>query len=240
MNTSYENTTVAELVTERPVRAEVFEKHGIDYCCGGRKTLAEAVAAAGADPARVTEELAAVDASGGDADVPDWNAMGLAELSDHIVATHHAYLNEALPRIAGLIEKVAGAHGSKHPETIELHRMFPGFVEEMGRHLAKEEMVLFPMLRELEAGGSVPMHCGGVQNPIGAMLMEHDQAGDALRKMRELTGGYAVPGDACNTFRVMLHSLEELERDTHRHVHLENNILFPKAVAAQQRATAGA
>jgi len=240
MNTTFKNRTVGELVTERPARAEVFEMHGIDYCCGGGKSLTEACAAADADPARVAGDLAAVDASGAGADLPAWDAMGLTTLSEHIVATHHAYLGTALPRIAGLLDKVANAHGAKHPETVELRSLFGGFAEELRQHMAKEEMVLFPMLREMEATGVVPVHCGGVQNPIGAMRMEHDDAGAALARIRELTGGFAVPEDACNTYRVMLHSLEALERDMHRHVHLENNILFPKAIEAQARAVAGA
>ena len=240
MNNTFQNRTVGDLVTERPGRAEVMEKYGIDYCCGGGRPLAEACASVEVDPVRVAAELSAADAANPREATPGWETMSLAALTDHVVDTHHAYLGTALPRITALVEKVVKAHGQNHPELAELQGLFAGFAEELRQHMAKEEVVLFPMIRQLEATGEVSGHCGGVQNPIGVMRLEHDAAGDALARMRQLTGGYTPPEDACNTYRVMLHSLYELERDMHRHVHLENNVLFPRAIETQARNGIGA
>jgi len=230
------NLTVGNLVTERPSRAAVFEKHGIDYCCGGRKPLAEACRERGLDEAAVIADLEASDGEPRDAAEPRYADMSAAELADHIIATHHAYLRSALPRLAELTGKVARAHGAKHPETVELAAAYADFHLVLNQHMAKEEAVLFPMIRGMAVGAG-DLHCGSVANPIRMMMMEHDDAAADLARFRALTGGYTPPEDACNTFRVMLHALEELEADLHRHVHLENNVLFPEVLAAEEAAS---
>lgn len=226
-------TTVSRLVAERPSRARVFESLGIDYCCGGEKPLAEACAEAGVDAEAVLRDLERRE-TGVAEERPDWMALGMGELVDHIVETHHDYLRAELPRLSSLVDKVAVAHGAAHPELLEVREVFRRLRDDLESHTAKEEQVLFPVCRELEEADTVPeLPFGTVKNPIGAMMDEHVEAGEGLQKLRELTGEYAVPGDACNTYRVMLESLAELERDTHLHVFKENSILFPKAAAAE-------
>ncbi len=226
--------TVGNLVTERPSRARIFEKLGIDYCCGGKKPLEAACADKGLDPREVAARLAASDDAHRDDPVEDWNGKALSVLARHITDTHHAYLREALPRIAGLLDKVAAAHGARHPEMLEVRSVFTGFASAIEQHLAKEETVLFPMLAQIDGGaGRGDLHCGTIGNPIRVMMLEHDDAGEELARMRELAGDYVPPSDACNTFRVLLHEMEELEADTHRHIHLENNVLFPMAASAE-------
>jgi len=226
--------TIGELVAEQPALARVFERLGIDYCCGGKRSLGEACAAHGLDAASVARGLAACDGRGGTDDHGNWLLTSTSQLIDHIIAVHHGYLRAELPRLAGLIAKVTQAHGEREPHLAELQRVFAAFRAELDDHMLKEERILFPMIRQLEtARGPVTLHCGTVENPIRVMVSEHDNAGAALARMRELTHGFAVPPEGCNTYRVMLEGLHELEADMHRHVHEENNILFPKAVQAE-------
>jgi regulator of cell morphogenesis and NO signaling len=227
--------TVGELVAQRPARAIVFEKYGIDYCCGGGKPLAQACQERGVDFEAVTKELRNSDA----APQPpqrDWTKASLTELADHIVSTHHAFLREQLPRLDQLTAKVASVHGEHRPELRTLREVFVGFRQELESHMYKEEQILFPMCRTLEqSDSSAPpaFHCGSIANPIRVMIMEHDHAGDALGQMRTLTAGYRVPAEACGSYRAMLDGLESLEKDMHQHVHKENNILFPRAAQAE-------
>ena len=224
-------TTVGELVVQRPGRAIVFERHQIDYCCGGRIPLLEACAARDVQPETILHELDAIDAAASTEDT-DWSQATGAALADHIEQVHHDWLREELPRLHGLVSKVARVHGEHHPELHELESVFVGFANEMFLHMVKEERVLFPAIRAMEAGQSPAMLPGGsVDGPIRMMMAEHDESGEALRRMRELTSDYSPPIDACTTYRVMLDSLKQLEQDTHLHVHKENNILFPKARA---------
>ena len=230
-------TTVSDLVVERPSRSRVFEGLGIDYCCGGGVPLAEACAGAGLDPDEVIAELERREA-GQDGDESGLASMGMGELVDHIVLTHHAYLKEELPRLSFMVDKAANAHGGAHPELVELRGVFEGLRAELEEHTAKEERVLFPVCKELEGAQTMPaVPFGTVENPIAAMMREHLDAGEGLGKIRELTRGYAVPEDACNTYRAMLDGLSELERDTHYHVFKENSVLFPKAAAAEATLT---
>lgn len=222
-------TTVGQLVVEKPSRARVFEGLGIDYCCGGKKPLELACAEKGLsidgvlEKLRVAEEPAAAER--------DWSQATLSELADHIEATHHAYLRTELPRLDYLTQRVLNAHGSRHPELAALRDVFLAFQDELASHMMKEEHILFPLCRQLEAAdGPTSFHCGSVANPIRVMVAEHDNAGAALARMRQLTGDYTAPEGACNTYRAMLASLEQLEADMHQHVHKENNILFPRAV----------
>lgn len=223
--------TVSDLVVERPSRSRVFEELGIDYCCGGGVPLEEACAGAGLDTGEVIAELERREA-GQTGDEAGLTSMDLGELVDHIVETHHAYLKEELPRLSFLVDKVANVHGGAHPELLELRGVFERLRTELDEHTAKEERLLFPACKELEQGASI-FSFGSVKGPIASMMAEHVDAGDGLGKMRELTREYAVPEDACNTYRAMLDGLADLERDTHHHVFKENSILFPKATAAE-------
>lgn len=222
------------MVVERPGRAKVFERFGIDYCCGGGVSLGEACAGKGLDTEAVLRELEIYDAGAGAEDQADWSRATMSELTGHIEEVHHGYLREALPRLAFLVDKVTRVHWERHPELQELRRVFGSLREELELHMAKEEQVLFPLCRELERSEKKPeFHCGSVNNPISVMVREHEDAGNHLAAMRELTGGYEPPADACNSYRAMLDGLAELEQDMHRHVHEENNILFPRAAAAE-------
>jgi regulator of cell morphogenesis and NO signaling len=168
-------------------------------------------------------------------DPTDWMQAPLSTLIDHILDTHHAYMKVQLPRVEARLAKVLHAHGDRHGDMLcAVARVYGAMKAELDGHLAKEEMVLFPLVRALEGGApSGSFHCGSVQNPIRVMFMEHDSAGEALVELRRLTNGYTVPPDACNTFRALYFELEEMEKDLHRHIHLENNILFPRAIALE-------
>jgi regulator of cell morphogenesis and NO signaling len=231
-------TTVGQLVVERPARARVFEKFGIDYCCGGKKPLLSVCQEKGLNADDVLGALNVADGAGPSGTEQDWGRATLMELADHIVATHHAYLKAELPRLDHLTERVTRVHGAKHPELEKVRGTFLALKAELEQHMMKEEMILFPLCRQLEAAdGPVESHCGSVANPIRVMMLEHDDAGAALATMRTLTGDYVPPEDACNTYRAMLSGLAELEADMHQHVHKENNILFPRAVEREQALT---
>lgn len=239
--------TVGQLVCERPARARVFESLKIDYCCGGKLSLEEACRRNGVDPNEVRRQLAECDLQSVEAlsyqdQLADADAMTLSELAAHIEQSHHAYLKSEIPRLDRLTEKVARVHGDRDPRLHELRRTFVQFREEIIPHMIKEEMVVFPMVRNMELHHTslsteplTPFHCGSVANPIRQMEHEHDHAGQALATMRELTDGFAPPEWACNTYRAMLDALAALERDMHQHVHKENNVLFPKAIELESQ-----
>lgn len=228
-------TTLADLVTDRPELAATLDRLGLDYCCGGRQ-LHAAVDAVGLDLADV---LAALRGTPPAANTSEWSGLGPADLVDHLEATHHAYLHEALPRLDALAAKVADVHGARHRELEEVRRLVTALREDLEPHLRKEEQVLFPMIRELvrAAPGTAPaFHCGSLRNPIGVMSVEHDRAGELLATLRAATGGFAVPEDGCASYRALYTGLAELEADTHLHVHKENNVLFPAVVRAEDAA----
>ena len=226
--------TVGQLVTELPNRSRIFETLGIDYCCGGKKTLSQACAEKGLDSRSVVRLLDLADMITGDPD-RDWSKTSMTELIQHIESTHHAYLKRELPRLAKLVQKVAIAHGAAHPELIQVRDIFGIFAGELALHMSKEESVLFPAIRRLESGdGHGSCGCGSLENPIHAMEHEHEDAGRDLAMLRQLTHNFVPPTSACNTYRALLAGLEELEKDMHRHVHKENSILFPKAAAAER------
>ena len=231
-------TTIGQLVAERSGRARVFERYGLDYCCGGKKTLTEACREHHLDPQTILSELAAADADP-TSDHQDWMERPLAELANHIVRTHHAYLRTALPRLSFLIGKVENAHGKRHPELARLAALFTGFRAEVETHTEKEEQILFPLCKQIEAGycqpgtGVIPL-----RNLVFVMESEHDHVGQTMMKLRALTQDYQAPADACPTYRVMLDGLAELEADLRRHIHKENNILFPRAIALESECSA--
>jgi regulator of cell morphogenesis and NO signaling len=239
MSTLNAELTVGQIAAEMPASIRVFERHQIDFCCGGKVPVADACQSRGLDAQRLLNEIdleiSQAASGGGEAD-RQWRTASLGSLVDHIVSTHHLYLKTNLPRIAAMMDKVLAAHSARHRDVLEpLARTFFAMREELDSHLMKEEMILFPLIRKIEAAGQPPQpfagfHCGSVQNPIRVMVMEHDSAGDALANLRRLTHGYTPPEDACNTFRGLYFELAALEADLHRHIHLENNILFPRAV----------
>ena len=231
-------STVGQLVVDRPSRSRVFQKLGIDFCCGGKKKLSEVCRDKGLDAGQVVQALAADEAISEPGD-NQASSMTLSQLCDHIERTHHAYLHSELPRVGAMAKKVAAVHGATHPWTIELAAIFADFAAELDSHMYKEERVLFPWIRSLEKadrceGGS----CGSsITNPIRMMEHEHDNAGRSQEQMRELSKGYQPPPGACNTFIAMLDGVERIESDMHLHVHKENNILFPKAAQREQSST---
>lgn len=228
--------TVGELVVERPSRARLFEKLGIDYCCGGKKPLQQACHERDLDCSSVISELEGEQASAA-ASQRNWASASLSDLCDHVEQAHHQYLKQELPRLEFLTTKVATRHGDKRPALVEVRHVFAGLKAEMGLHMMKEERVLFPLIRRLESGEPEPAaNCGeDVGESIRVMEDEHDDAARSLARMRELSAGFTPPADACNTFRAMLDGLGELEAETRRHVHKENNILFPKALELERR-----
>jgi regulator of cell morphogenesis and NO signaling len=227
--------TVREIAVENPASVRVFETLGIDYCCNGKRTLSDACARADVSMERV---LGLLEQANRDAQVEageEWQNKPLGELIVHIVTKHHSYVREETPRIASLLAKVVGKHGAAHPELAEIDQLFSAIGQELSTHMMKEEQVLFPYIEQLEdareAGEAAPVaFFGTVRRPVAMMLAEHDDAGALLRRMRELSNGYTAPAGACPSYAGLYRGLEEFERDLHRHIHLENNILFPRAV----------
>jgi regulator of cell morphogenesis and NO signaling len=243
------DSTVREVVVEWPQTREVLERFGIDYCCGGGKSLGAAAAEAGVDAESLRRGLQeAMDSApaGGEGAARNWAEATLTELADHIERRHHAFMKEQLPRLDRLFGRVLQVHGEAHGDVLEpLRTTFDALSEEIEMHLMKEEQVLFPFIRSMEAhaegrGPRAVIHCITVRNPVSQMEREHENAGSALAKMRELTTGYSLPDDACESFRALYDGLQALERDLHEHIHLENNILFPRAVGIEMEATPSA
>lgn len=214
---------VGQLAATHPLATRVFARHGIDYCCGGGAPLAEVCSRKGLDTAAVMAEIEEELAAPG-ADGKQWDKTPLPELIDHILAVYHASLKEELPRLDGMAHKVLDVHGDKDPARFAaLVEVFTGLRAELQQHMLKEEQILFPMIRRGQgtAAGA----------PVGVMMHEHEVAGEALRRLRTLTDDYTVPQEACNTWRALWHGLAALEAALHEHIHLENNILFPRALA---------
>ena len=233
-------TVVGKIVARHPKVARVFENYQIDYCCRGGTTLGEACRIQGVDVEQVATEIEQVQSAGESTDETNWNEAPLRKLADHIVQTHHAFLQTELPRITGLVDKVFNAHGAKRPELAKVKETFKLMREELESHMAKEERILFPAIKQIELSFSPQSFpFGSVANPIGMMEHEHVDTGNALRRLRELTEGYVPPQDACPTYRVMLESLENLEQDLHLHIHKENNLLFPRAQELERTAQLG-
>lgn len=232
MNTLLERT-VGELVAERPSRSRLFEAHGIDYCCGGKRSLREAASQSGID---VEAFLASLEALPLVAEDRDWRQATIKELIGHILSAHHDWLKENLPRIGHLAQKVARAHGEHAPQTVEAGRLFAELAREMEPHLEKEELILFPAALHLEATGEVLLGCHAIDTldgPIGVMEHEHVVVGALLEDLVKVTDGFRPPEHACNTWRAFYDALLELDRNTRAHVHLENEVLHPRIRAMQ-------
>jgi regulator of cell morphogenesis and NO signaling len=232
------NQTVREIAISNPATVRVFENFGIDYCCGGKRPLLDACAMANAPIDLVTQALAELDVSGISPE-EKWTNRSLADLSAHIVHHHHRYVRDESPRIDLLLQKVVNRHGEAHPELGAIQDAFAALSQELFAHMMKEERVLFPFLDAMEAaaraGQPAPLGCfASVELPIARMLADHDDAGALLAKMRDLSGGYRAPDGSCPSYRGLYQALEEFERDLHHHVHLENNILFARAVEMER------
>jgi regulator of cell morphogenesis and NO signaling len=228
--------TVRELAVELPSAIRVFEKFGIDYCCGGHRTLEQACTASKSQVDAVLTALSAAENLRGEEQTTNWNEKPLADLMSHVVNKHHGYVRQELPRLGALATKVTTKHGPNHPEMKEVQEVFQGLSDELTTHMMKEEQVLFPYIERMEEAAiekrpNAQSSCfGTVQNPVRMMMMEHDSAGEALRQLRTLTNDYTAPQDACMSFQALYKGLSEFEADLHQHIHLENNILFPRAI----------
>lgn len=232
----HSDTTVREVALQIPKSTRLFEKLKIDYCCGGNQPLAKACASAGVDVDNVIEMLAEVTQSTSpDAAGFDFQNASLPELIEHILTTHHVFTKSEMDRLEALTVKVISAHGGNHPELIHLGELFGRLCADLRPHMFKEERVLFPYIVAMtkaadqnQPGPLAPF--GTVNNPVRTMMREHDTAGEILRELRTLTSDYKVPPDVCISYQTLYEALENFEKDLHQHIHLENNILFPKAL----------
>ena len=234
------DTLVADIATNDPATIKVFQFHSLDFCCGGKIPLADACSRRGIDTDSMLAELRA--ASETRDNLTDWRRAPMAELVAYIQQRFHEPLRAELPRLHQMVRKVVDRHGDRLPETLlPLQATFEALQQELLHHMRKEDTVLFPAVVALEASGradSAGSQWIWIQQPIGAMEAEHEQAGEALARLREITGGYAPPEDACPTFRGLYYGLAQLEHEMHLHVHLENNILFPRAERLARGVTA--
>lgn len=232
--TGESDETLGQIAAKDLRKAQVFKKYGLDFCCGGKKTVKQACSEKGLDVTKVEQELQQADKLPSYRPLPygDWS---LDFLADYIVNTHHSYVKKSLPDIKSYAEKVMKVHGNHHPELLPIHQLVEDINTELMEHMVKEERVLFPYIKELvEAKNNTqPLraaHFGTVQNPISMMEMEHEMVGKNLEEIRQLSNNYTLPKDACASYSLLYRMLVQFEEDLHLHIHLENNILFPKAV----------
>ena len=226
--------TIGEMVTRDYRKAQAFKKLGIDFCCGGKKTLSEVSRSKGISLEVIQSELEAVKRNDHNQGL-NFDNWELDFLTDYIINTHHSYCRDSIPFIMEIANKVARVHGGSHPELVKVAEVFARIAQDLVLHMSKEERVLFPFIKQLvtakNTGSELSSNpLGGVLSPIRVMEMEHEQAGEDLTAIRELTSGYTLPAGACNSYTILFKKLEEFENDLYDHVHLENNILFPKAI----------
>ncbi len=237
MNIS-KDKTVAEVVSENIKSAHIFKKYGIDFCCGGGVTIEKACAKKDIDYFVLKKELDTVDAVvSNEYDYGNWN---LGFLIDHILNVHHTYVEENIPLLVQYANRVAKVHGHHYTEVVEINNLFTEVANELTMHMKKEEHILFPYVKQLvraKKEGALPPkpHFGTVKNPIQMMENEHENAGNIFKEIARLSADYTPPEGACNTFKALYAKLEEFEQDLHQHIHLENNILFPKAVQLEKQ-----
>jgi regulator of cell morphogenesis and NO signaling len=228
--TDVHDSTLGDLVAANPAAARVLDRFGLDYCCHGNRTLAEACTTAGIDASVIAGKLSDLEVEGD----TTWTALDAVSLAAHIVATHHRYLHEELPLLEALANKVLSVHGERHPELAEVRRLVAAVRADLEPHLMKEERVLFPAIGAL-ADGHTEFAFGSVANPIHMMGIEHDRAGELLARLRAATHGYTVPADACASYRALYERLTALELDTHQHIHKETHVLFPATLRLAER-----
>lgn len=233
--------TVREVALSVPGATRVFEKFGIDYCCGGQKSLEQACGDRNLNLDQVIESLGTAAASPRNRQEGNpWQSGTLADLIRHINNTHHKYTREEISRLGPLFDKVANVHGRKHPELLEMRHDFRALAQELTTHMAKEEMVLFPYIERMEEAVTarepiLPAPFGSVENPVVKMIHEHEDAGKLLRSLRGLSQDYQAPEGACISYKTLFSALDEFEKDLHQHIHLENNVLFPRAIEMERR-----
>lgn len=238
LQTGEKPSTIGELVANDFRKAEVFRKFGLDFCCGGHKSVQDACVEKGIDVLKVEQALADVD-SGVGTNNQDFNNWELDFLIDFILNTHHKYVSESIPMLYEFTTKVASVHGGSHPEVIEVAQLFRVVAEELESHMEKEEVILFPFIKKLVLAkkNDIPYRApgfGSIKNPINVMEAEHVSAGDCLKRINEITDNFTPPDDACSTYKVLYAKLKEFETDLHQHIHLENNVLFPKAIKIER------
>ena len=229
--------TVRDLALEIPGATRVFEKMGIDYCCGGKRSLSDACATVGINLEDVQQELIA--ASQTQEEEPSFLTATLEELINHIVGKHHSFTRLEIARLNALLEKVCTAHGENHPELFRINVLFRELGLDLEPHMTKEERVLFPYIIRMEAAANQHMTLSPppfvtVANPVRMMMLEHDRAGDLLKEIRTLSSDFVPPADGCISYQTLYAALDALEKDLHQHIHLENNILFPRAVEIEK------
>lgn len=230
--------TIGEIAVESPATTKVFEEYKIDFCCGGGRNFIEACRSAGVAPEVVGEKIKRI-LSGTFHNYESGHPQTVSELIDYILETHHVFTKNKLSQLPDLMNKVCRIHGEVYTELLDLQSAFIELHDDLSAHIKKEEVLLFPFIKHLESSvvnrvSSLRPPFKTVENPMRVMLAEHDAAGKILRRMREITRDYLVPSGACSSFQALYLSLEELEKDLHRHIHLENNVLFPRAVELEQ------
>lgn len=229
--------TVGELVTQDYRAAQVFKKVGIDFCCNGNISLEDACTKNNISTDYVITSLNKVANQKSDGGT-DYNSWPLDLLADYVEKKHHRYVEEKIKEIIPYLDKITHVHGDRHPELAEVNKLFKESAGELSAHMKKEELILFPHIRKMvqskQSEAKPAAHFGSVQNPIKMMMHEHDSEGERFRKISNLTDEYTVPADGCNTYRVTLSLLKEFEDDLHLHIHLENNILFPKSLLLEE------
>lgn len=230
--------TIGEYVAEDFRTAAVFKKNKIDFCCRGNRSLEEVCEKEGIDYELISKELEASTQSNTNNSI-DFNTWPLDLLADYIEKTHHRYVEEKSVILQQFLSKLVKVHGGNHPELFEIHQIFNSVAQGLAAHMKKEELILFPFIRKMVkaqmSNEKLPQaHFGSVENPIDMMEHEHTEEGDKLRKLAELANEYQPPADACNTYRVTFAMLDEFEQDLHKHIHLENNILFPKSIELEK------
>jgi len=233
-----EKTTIGEYVAKDFRTAAVFSKHGIDFCCKGNKTIEEVCDQKKLNQTNLLDELNTVLNSKNDSAI-DFNSWPLDLLVDYIEKTHHRYVEEKTTILLPFLDKLCKVHGNTHPELFQINELFKGCAGELAQHMKKEELILFPFIKKLVratiSNDAVEQpHFGTIENPIAMMMDEHDTEGERFRKIAELSHNYTPPADACNTYKVTFAMLKEFEEDLHKHIHLENNILFPKATKLEK------
>ncbi|HBC04877.1 MAG TPA: iron-sulfur cluster repair di-iron protein [Aequorivita sp.] len=236
--TTLQEKTVADVVTENIKAAHIFKKHGIDFCCGGGVSIKRACEKAKIDPAILMAELLSLDTVQDRA--KDYNSWKLDFLTDHIINVHHTYVEENSPMLLQYAQRVNHVHGHHYTELGQIEALVKQVVQELASHMKKEELILFPFIKKLvkaeRDGEEIPaIHFGTVENPIKMMEAEHEEAGEILRQIAKLSNNFTPPQGACNTYRAFYAKLDEFEQDLHQHVHLENNILFPKALNLEKK-----
>ena len=235
------DTVIGELVAKDYKTASIFKKYGIDFCCQGNRSIDNACTAKNVDTTQLLADLNALSENNGAKTMNDYNSWDLDLLADYIEKRHHRFVEEKITEITPYLEKVTRVHGKHHPELIRVLELFNESVGNLTQHMKKEELMLFPFIRKMVDAKrkNAPLerrpHFGTVENPVGAMMHEHTREGEIYREISELTNGYETPEDGCNTYRVTLNLLKEFEDDLHLHIHLENNILFPKAIALENQ-----